>query len=365
MIPIVLAGGSGTRFWPLSRRQRPKQLLALLGDDRPMIQVTVDRLQPLTNGDQPVYIVCRPGLVDQTRRALDDQQSVEFITEPAARNTAPAIALACAHIENHYGDVPVGLFPADHFVGDQRGFEQCLEVAETRADDGAIITLGVMPNRPETGYGYIETATAPTASTDRPQALDVRAFVEKPDRQRAVEYLASGRYLWNAGIFVCTPSSLWREFRRQRPDMWNSIDAIRDALTAGADGVESSSAIGAAFRDMESISIDYAVMESADDVEVIPALFQWSDVGHWGALDEVLETDDDGNVVDGDAILDDVHGSVVISTADDGRTIAASSLDDVVIVDTDDAVLVVPKERAQKVRDIIAELRRRKRDDLL
>ncbi len=361
MIPVILAGGSGTRFWPLSRRQRPKQLLSLPGDDRPLIEVTVDRLQPLSSNDHPLRIVCRPELVEPTRRVLNNPAAVEFLEEPQARNTAPAIALATATMEAEFGDEPVGFFPADHFVGDQQGFETCIRHAARRARDGAIITLGIPPTRPETGYGYIETDEPPRTTGDAPRHHDVEAFVEKPDRKRAVEYLQSGRFLWNSGIFVFRPSTLWAEFERQRPQMWRCIAEIRRLLD---DDPGNREAIDAAFGDLEALSIDYAVMERARRVEVIPARFRWSDVGHWAALDEIAETDEDNNVVEADALLDGVTDSVVVSS-DRSRLIAASSLDNMVIVDTEDALLIVPKDRAQRVRKIVERLRDQDRDDLI
>ncbi len=360
MIPVILAGGSGTRFWPLSRREHPKQFLSVLGDDRTLIETTCDRLRPLSGDERPLRIVCRPDLVAPTKKLLSSASGVSFIEEPEARNTAPAIALATARVESRHGDEPVAFFPADHFIGDSQSFLDCMHFAAERARDGAIITLGIAPTRPETGYGYIECAELPANRLTKPQACRVERFVEKPDHQRALEYLNSGRFLWNAGIFAFRPSTLWAEFKRQRPAMWKSIDEMRRAL---ADD-EADDRLAAHFRKLESISIDYAIMEQARRVEVVPALFRWSDVGHWASLNEVVDTDESGNFVAADALLDEVSDSVVLS--DDGtRLIAASGLQQMVIVDTEDALLVIPKKRAQRVRELVDELKRRNRDDLL
>ena len=360
MIPVVLAGGKGTRFWPLSRKQRPKQFLSVLGDGRSLIQTTVDRVAPLCSRGVPLRIVCRPDLVEPLDEILEGPTPIAFVQEPQARNTAPAIALGALHAEAAHGDEPVAFFPADHFVSDNAAFRRCLQFAAQRARDGAIVTLGIAPNRPETGYGYIESSRALSAHHGELQAYPVEAFVEKPDHQTALAYLESGRFMWNAGIFVLRPSTLWREFRRQQPAMMEILDAMRRKLQ---NPDIACSDLQDLFGQLESISIDYAVMEGALDVEVVPALFRWSDVGHWGSLQEVHEIDPRGNVVQADALLDAVDDSVILSTTN--RLIAVSGVHDLVVVDTDDALLVIPRERAQRVRHLVAELERRGQEDLL
>lgn len=360
MIPIILAGGSGTRFWPLSRRSEPKQLLSILGDGRTMIQATLERLTPLAQGDNPVQIVCSAALLEPTKNALFSDQQVEFIVEPAPRNTAPAIALAAAKAEIQFGDEPLAIFPADHFIANQEGFESCLRFASERAAAApAIITLGIPPTRPETGYGYIRCKTAFSLSQQTPSSFPVDAFVEKPDRERALRYLQEGRFLWNSGIFVFRPSTLWAEFQRQDPGGWAAIDALRRAVQE-----DNQAAIEQAFQAINPTSIDYAVMEGAAQVEVIPALFQWSDVGHWDSLGEVLPADSAGNVVQANALVEDSTGCVIIAR-DSERLIAALGLEDLVIVDTKDALLVLPRSKAQEVRRIVDLLKAQDRTDLL
>ncbi len=363
LTPIILAGGSGTRFWPLSRRQRPKQLLSVLGDQRSLIETTVERLLPLSDNSRPVRIVCRSSLVPPTRALLDDGWPIEFIEEPAARDTAPAIILACAHAEAHHGDLPIAFFPADHFIAGQQAFQDCLKAAAHRAQQGSIVTLGVPPTHPETGYGYIETSEPIDAQPSEPTPLPVASFVEKPDHGRALNYLHSGRHLWNCGIFILTPSALWRELQRQHPKHWSTVEQLRVALQQSPPDAP---AITSTFQQLPCLSIDYAIMEQATSVDVIPANFRWSDVGHWDALDEVLPTDTDGNVVDAhDTLLDDVSRSVIISRGDHQRLIAASGLSNLVIVDTDDALLITPRDRAQKVRELVAQLRAADRKNLI
>ena len=362
MIPIILAGGSGTRFWPLSRQEEPKQLLSLFGDNRSMIASTVERVERLCAPDQRVQVVCRAELVEPTAATLSEEMSVEFVVEPSARDTAPAIALAAAYAEQRYGDEPLAFFPADHFIGGQTAFEECLQFAEERArKQEAIITLGIPPTRPETGYGYIE-CERPVADQGRTLfAEPVKAFVEKPNKNKALQYLKEGRYLWNAGIFVFRPSTLWAELRRQHPAFGARVDEIRAALK---EETTDEARVTAAFEALEKISIDYAVMEGARQVEVIPALFRWSDVGHWAALDEVLSNDDDGNIVEADVLLDNVRNCVLFSQGTD-RLIAASNIENLVIVDTPDALLVVPRSKAQSVKDLVEKLRLNARGELL
>lgn len=360
MIPIILAGGSGTRFWPLSRRSQPKQLLSILGDGQTMIQTTLKRLTPLASQGVPVQIVCSAELVEPTERALSKPHSADFIIEPAPRNTAPAITLATAVVEARFGDEPIAFFPADHFVAGQDEFESCLRLAATRAASApAIITLGVPPTRPETGYGYIRCKTIPSLAEQTPTSLPVEAFEEKPTHERARRFLQERRYLWNSGIFVFRPSTLWAEFERQDPIGWPAVEALRRAVQAN-----DQPDIARKFQKISPKSIDYAIMEGAAQVEVIPVRFQWSDVGHWDSLSEVLPCDDAGNVVEADAIVKDSQGCVIISRGG-GRLIAALGLKELVIVDTKDALLILPRNQAQKVRTIVDLLKEQDRPDLL
>ena len=360
MVNIILAGGSGTRFWPVSRRQRPKQLARLWGDET-MIEATAGRLRTASPEGQ-VVVVCGDHLLEETEEALEAVPGVRFLVEPAARNTLPAIALAAIEVYQTVGDEPTGVFPADHYVGDLDAFAACVGAAEREARDGHIVTMGIEPTRPETGYGYIhfDDERATTEEAGQIGAHPVEAFVEKPDRAVAREYLASGDYLWNAGIFCFTPTTLFNEIERQLPEMYEAVEEIIDAW--GSDRHEV--VVREAFAEMPSISIDYGVMEGADDVVVVPATFQWSDVGHWAAVDEVRPTDQRGNVVEADATLMDVDDSVIYSDGDD-RHVAAIDLDDMIVVQTEDALLVAPKSSAQRVKELVGKLEDDGRDDLL
>jgi len=360
MTNIVLAGGAGTRFWPLSRRERPKQLVDLWGDQT-MLEATVDRLRT-ASPEGPIVVVCGEHLLDQTRDVLDTTSDVQFLVEPAPRDTLPAIALAAVQVAEHDGDEPAAVFPADHYVPEVDDFAACLTTAERMAREGRIVTLGIEPSRPETGYGYIHFDPE-TSLSDEPGSISahpVESFVEKPDREVAERYLRSGEYLWNAGMFCFEPSTLFAEIERQLPEMYDRLRDVRDAWHSD----RREQVIATAFEEIRSISIDYGIMEDARDVAVVPAPFTWSDVGHWAALEDVRETDEDGNVVEAEAVLRETSNSILYST-DPDRTIAAVDIDDLVVVDTEDALLIVPRERAQRVRDLVDRLEELGRTDLL
>lgn len=350
MLPIILAGGSGTRFWPASRRLRPKQLLRLFGEAT-MLAQTLERF----DARDDALIVCGPHLVGAIRAALPELGDHQLAVEPSPMNTAPAIALGALLAAARFGeDEVVGVFPSDHHVGDVPAFRAACATATEAARAGAIVTLGITPDRPETGFGYIHYDPSSTEP-----APPVRRFVEKPDADTARAYLDGGAHLWNAGMFFFTPRTLRAEIARQLPEMDAHLDAIAAAIgTPRYDAV-----LAERFPLMPRTSIDYGVMEGAERVRVVPAEFGWSDVGHWAALHDVLDPDADGNVTRGDVALHEVTGSVV--HADSGRLLAAVGVDDLVIVDTPDAVLVMPRSRAQDVRAIVGMLEERGRDDLL
>lgn len=359
MISVVLAGGSGTRFWPMSRRLRPKQLVSLW-DDTTMIEAAVARLGAVSAPEQ-TFVVLGEHLVAATRRVLPE---VGFIVEPCARNTAPAIGLAAIYAQHHFGDEPLGVFPADHYIGAGEGFSQCLRRAEEAARRGHIVTLGITPTSPETGYGYIHFDASdparPGEEAPAAGAFPVRQFVEKPTRALARQYLDSGDYVWNSGMFIFKPSVLLDEMRRQLPQMHQRMMTIAAALGTS----EERAVLEAEFSAIRGISVDYGIMENARDVVVLPATFTWSDVGHWDAVDQVHALDAHGNVVDADALLVDVTRSVIYSR-DTGRLIAVCGVEGLVVVDTPDALLVIPRERAQDVRLVVEALQDAGRDDLL
>lgn len=345
MYALILAGGSGTRFWPLSRPERPKQLIRLFGDG-PMIRETVNRVNGIIP-DSHIRIVCGEKLAEQTIEASGLTRDAG-IFEPMARNTCAAIALGVVNIQAVGGDDVVVVMPSDHFVRDTKGFQELVTRAAELANQGHIVTLGIEPTRPETGFGYIRSGE------DFGTHRRVDAFVEKPDLNTALTYLKDGRFLWNAGIFIFRPSTLMAELERQKPAIFESLTRIKDSL----EKPDSASVIRTEFATMESISIDYAVMENAQSLMVIPANVGWSDVGHWAAIPEVQEADEHNNVVDASAILVDSRDCIVVSE-DHRRTIALLGLEGLVVVDTPDAVLVLPRDRAQDVRLVVEALAKR------
>lgn len=341
MRALILAGGSGTRFWPVSRAQNPKQLVALWGG-KSMIRHTVERVLPW--GPHNVFVVCGAPLLDATRDSAGLESS-QMVPEPAARNTCAAIALGCLALGD---DDIVAVMPSDHFVRDVDRFRTTLETAGTYAEQGYIVTIGIEPTRPETGFGYIRTG----AEIGTHGGRHVQSFVEKPDRQTALNYLADGNFVWNAGIFVFRVHTFFAELRRQKPEIADAFEQMRHDPTL----------IGTLFPTVQSISVDYAIMENAHMMAVIPASFGWSDVGHWAALDEVSEVDNHGNVCSGDTFVHGTTNSVVFTTVPH-RFVAVIGMENVVVADTEDALLVIPRDQAQDVRKVVEHLTQTGRKD--
>ena len=344
---VVMAGGSGTRFWPLSRRRHPKQLIRLFGD-RAMIAETVARFEGVVPPER-VLVVTSEALADPIADALPEVPRANLLLEPMGRNTAPCIGMAAIALRERTGrsDEVMAVFPADHYIRDVEAFRAAVQAAVDHAATGSIVTLGIEPTKPETGYGYIRCG-APLSEGVRRAA----AFVEKPDRATAEAYLRSGDYLWNSGMFCFRVDTILSEIARQLPGLASHLDELAPALARG-DRDE----VARVFAEIEPVSIDYGVMEGASDVAVIPSRFGWDDVGHWDALPHVCETDDAANVIKGDVVAIDCKDSVLFGRPD--RVLAAVGLDHFVVVDTEDALLVAPRDRVQQVRAIVEALRAR------
>jgi mannose-1-phosphate guanylyltransferase len=347
LFPVVMAGGSGTRFWPLSRARRPKQFLPL-ATDRPLLVDTVRRLKGLTTPAR-TFVVCGPGHAPLVRRLVPALPARNVLVEPVARNTAPAIALATWVVGARDPEAVLAVLPSDHHVADPAEFRAILKSAARAARTGDLVTVGIRPTHPETGYGYIRTGSALADG-----AFRVQAFVEKPDPARAAEYVASGEYLWNGGIFVFTARAMKEALGRHLPQVAEAMARLEPALHRPGLGP----ALARAFRRFPSVSIDYAVMEKARNIAVVPGDFGWSDVGSFAAIPEVRAGDADGNVALGSRTLVlDSAGCVVLG---EGRTLAVLGMRDTVVVDAGDAVLVVPRERSQDVRRVVEALRARR-----
>ncbi len=337
---VLLAGGSGSRFWPLSRRQLPKQFLALTAREPLLVQAwkRARRLAPASR----VWVVAPARLAREVRKTLPRLPSGNLILEPSPRDTAPAVSLACATLARKDPGAVLGIFPTDQVIRDEAEFIRTVELAAGEARRDALTCLGVRPDRPATSFGYLRCRTRPV----RGRGCDVARFVEKPDRARARRFLRSGNYLWNAGMFVWRASRFLEELERTAPE-------IRRAVEGHLDG--NSRAWGRATR----LSVDYAVMEQARGVRVVPLDAGWDDVGSWDAAARQREAD---GLADAHQILVDSPGSSVFGR---GRTVALVDVPGVVVVDTPDALLVVSREGSEKVRRVVDELKRRRRKDLL
>ncbi len=338
---VLLAGGSGTRFWPLSRSSRPKQFLALSGRE-PLLLATWKRALRLAPRGR-IWVVAPRALVPGVRRMLPALRPDRLIVEPSPRDTAPAIALACATIAAADPGAVVGVFPTDHVIRDVPAFAAAVRTAIREAERGALVCLGICPDRPATGFGYLRCRTRPSGG----RAVAVERFVEKPDLARARCFLRSGRHLWNGGMFVWQAGRFLDELRRTEP-------AIREAVEAHRSGRRG------AWARARKISVDYAVMERAEEVRVVPLDAGWDDVGSWDAAAKLRE---EGGKPPPEAILVDSDGSAVFG--DGTRVVAVVDVPGVVVVDAGDALLVVSRRASEKVRAVVEALRARGREDLL
>jgi mannose-1-phosphate guanylyltransferase/mannose-6-phosphate isomerase len=363
---VIMAGGSGTRFWPLSREKMPKQLLKIGGEDT-LIRETVSRVSPLIRFED-IYIVTNQSLADTISHQLSSKferpWDGNFILEPEAKNTAPAIGLAALHLERIDPESIMVVLAADHSIRRTDEFLGLLHKAAEAARQDYLVTFGIKPNRPETGYGYIKAGERLQGSWLSADSLEeanvsrVEAFVEKPDLNTAKEYLQAGRYYWNSGIFVWKTKTLLHELEKHQPSLYHGLQEIRKVIGSSKE----SDIIREVFKKLEPVSIDYAVMEKTDRAAVIPADIGWSDVGSWTALDEVSERDAAGNIISGNVIDIGSRDSIIYA---EKRLVATIGLNNAVVVDTPDATLVCSKDRAQDVKKVVDELKKRKADEHL
>ena len=354
---VIMAGGSGTRFWPMSRQNRPKQLLRLLSG-QPLIQGTVERVRPLVPPDR-MLVVCNRAYLDAMKAMLPEIPRENFIGEPVGRNTSACVALAAVELGRRDPDSVMCVLPADHHIHNEARFQKLLETAlKGAAGAQLLVTFGIIPSQPHTGYGYIYAAETMT-TVDGVGFLRAERFIEKPPRSLAEEYLNQGHHYWNSGIFVWRTDLILDELRQYVPDVLNPI-----AEFAGAGGRFSAEVPGfeAMFARLPAISIDYGVMEKSRRVSLIRGDFGWNDVGSWDALEEILPGDS-GNISVGEgAVLIDSRRNIVYG---DGILVACLGVDDLVVVATGDAVLVTRKDRAQDVRQIVEKLREKQLDKYL
>ncbi len=348
MQALILAGGSGTRFWPLSRRNRPKQLLPLEGE-RSLLRQTVDRLAPEIQ-PQAVWVCTTQALAAAVRDQLPEVPPQQILAEPEGRNTAPAIGWSIRSMPEAVRQETIAVLPADHRFGDANAFREVLRQAAAAVECGdRVLALGVTPRWAETGYGYLELGPEIDPDTGLKQ---VASFTEKPDANTAQKYLRDHSHLWNAGIFLFRGTTLLRHLARFEPEISHGLEQIAAAPERTAE----------IYPTLNKISIDYAVMERLEDIATLPLDCGWSDLGSWEALAEVLPAGDDGNRSHGHTLAIDAEDNLLY--ADQG-TVAVLGVEGLVVVRTGDTVLVVPKERSQEVRRIVSELASSQRDDLL
>lgn len=352
---IIMAGGSGTRFWPLSRKKLPKQFLNLTGKDS-MLNETIDRLFPVIPRDR-VFVVTNAAYGDVTYKTAGGRLSPDHIlAEPAARNTAACIGYAAMEIMKKYGDGVMGIFASDHYIRDEAGFRTVLEQAMTEAErTDKLITIGIRPTFPSTGYGYIrrkETAVlcegAPLPAGSLP-VYEVEEFVEKPGEETAKRYLASGNYLWNSGMFVWKASVILREFEKLLPDIYACLMEIGESM-----GTErEQETIARVYPGIHKISIDYGIMERAENVVVLEGDFGWNDVGSLDALSALYTPDEQGNMSHGEQISLDASGCISYGR---DKLITLIGVENLIVVEGEDTILVCDKSRAQDVKQVVERL---------
>jgi mannose-1-phosphate guanylyltransferase len=349
---IVMAGGSGTRFWPKSRRSRPKQLLCLHGD-RTMLQQTVDRISPLTEASR-IWIITGEDQAQSTRQQVPELSPNHVVGEPCARDTAACVGLAATLVAHEDPEGTMIVMPADHVIGPDEAFHQTVRAAieVIEASPSTFVTFGIAPTRAETGYGYIKRGKL----AGEPQGVrcyPVKRFREKPDRKTAQKYFESGKYFWNSGIFIWRAKAILAAIREFQPALAEGLDVIAKSLGTP----EQSRVIEDVYAGLSKIPIDKAVMEQAEDVQVLEVRYDWNDVGDWRALAALVQPDESGNSTQGPVIASDTSGSVIV--ADEGHLIVVLGASDLVVVQSNGATLVAPKARMDQLKGVVESLEAR------
>lgn len=346
---VIIAGGHGERFWPRSRFHKPKQLQAITGTET-MLQLTVKRVQPLIPLER-VHIVTSRELEEEVGRQLPKLPAENIIPEPFGRNTAAAIGLSAVSIERVDKSAVMAVLPADHLILDDEKFLFCVSAAGKIAEERqCLVVFGIKPDRPETGYGYIHAGERISNGTeeDTAEIYEVEAFVEKPDESKAKEFLVSGKYYWNSGMFVWTYHAIMSAVKKHMPKLFNGLEQIREASSA-----DEKETIAKVYSRLEDISIDYGVIEKEKNRIMVGGNFRWDDVGSWLAVERVWQKDEHGNVTQGEFIEIDTHNSIIVS---DKALIGTIGVSDMIIVAQGDAILICPKGKAQEVKKLVRKL---------
>lgn len=358
LFAVILAGGAGVRFWPYSRELWPKQMLEIVGEDS-LLRQTLHRLDDFIPAEN-IAILTTEKLAPDIQHHLSvlgkKAKGIRLMKEPVGRNTAPAIGLAAVHLTKIDPEAIMLVMPSDHLIKDVKSFREGIKIALRGAEKEFLVTFGIKPSKPETGYGYMEVDE--DKGDEGSPFMKLKRFVEKPDAEKATSYLKAGNYFWNSGIFVWKVSKILREIERYMPRLSQGLRAIEETI-----GSEKEREItGDVYSEFESVSIDYGVLEQSKDVLMLPASFDWSDIGSWSALDEVLESDSGGNILRGNVVSVDNENSILFGG---DRIVAAVGLKEMVVVDTPDATLIASKDRAQEVRRVVDELRKNGREERL
>lgn len=346
MTALIMAGGRGERFWPKSRKDLPKQFLSLTDDGRTMIQLTVDRILPLVQIED-IYISTNKDYKSLVLEQLPDIPPENILCEPVSRNTAPCIGLGAVHISQKYEDSIMIVLASDHLIKYNSMFLNALkDAAETAKENTNLVTIGITPDYPETGYGYIKF----NQNNNNGRAYTVDRFVEKPNLETAKEYLASEEYLWNSGMFVWKVSSILTKFQNILPKTYDGLMKIRNAIGT----IDEDMVLNEEFSKFDSISVDYGIMEKSKDIFTIPGTFGWDDVGSWLAIERIKKSNELGNIVNGNVITIDSKDCVIEA---EKKLIATVGIRDLIIVDTADATLICEKNSAGDIKKILENLK--------
>lgn len=351
---LIMAGGRGERFWPKSRKRMPKQFLSLTDDGKTMIQHTVERILPMVDMED-IYIVTNRDYEMLVQEQLPDIPQENILCEPVGRNTAPCIGLGAVHIARKYEDAVMFVLPSDHLIKYNTIFQKTLADAADVAEQGEnLVTLGITPDYPETGYGYIKFN--PEETLDRAFAVD--RFVEKPDRETAKSYLATEQYLWNSGMFIWKVSTILKNLEKYLPETYAGLQKIQQAI-----GTEDErSVLEHEFEAFRSESIDYGIMEKAQNIYILSGSFGWDDVGSWLAVERIRQSNEFGNIITGNVITVDTKNTIVQG---DKKLIATVGIENLIVVDTEDALLICEKDSAGNIKRVLENLKMCNRTEYL
>ncbi|WP_434578839.1 mannose-1-phosphate guanylyltransferase [Thermoanaerobacterium thermosaccharolyticum] len=353
---VIMAGGKGERFWPKSRIKMPKQFLKLYGD-KTMIQQTVDRLKRLMPIEN-IFVVTNIDYAGLISDQIPELPTENILIVPMGKNTAACIGLAALHTERLDRDSIMVVVPSDHVIKDEETYLGVLKTAIEKAKSGNnLVTIGIKPQHPETGYGYINFKKITNEIFHNNPVYKVERFVEKPDYDTAVKYVESGDYLWNSGMFIWKTSAILNAIKEYMPQLYSALNVIRENF----DSDEIEKILYEEYSKLESISIDYGIMEKANNVYVVPGDFGWDDVGSWTSIGRLYEKDENGNVIKGNVVIVDTKKCIITGS---DKLIATLGIEDVIIVDTEDALLICSKDKAQNVKEVLQELKGKKSEYL-